>query len=130
MDKPQLSDEEHNWKTAFRAKLDFDEGMFKENNYKIYENDPYIARYDLVYLTPSNHQLKCKVIIQRISCRVIKRSSSWYDLVTTSYGLDRIHVIYSKNAISFNFSVVTFQLKYTLKCAVNDPKRSQNHSLN
>lgn len=60
-DKLQLSDEGHNWKTAFREGVDLDERMFKENNYETRENNPYIARYDLTYLTPSHHQLRCKV---------------------------------------------------------------------
>ena len=47
---------------AFKEGVDLNERIFKENHYReAHANAPFKARYDLTYLTPSRHQLRCKV---------------------------------------------------------------------
>ena len=49
------------WKVSFTQRDDIPEDIFKRNGYiEITEDDEYISRYDLTYLTPF-HKLRCKV---------------------------------------------------------------------
>ena len=50
------------WKLAFREGVEIDENNFEASYFKkIPEVTAYQARYDLTYITPSRHQLRCKV---------------------------------------------------------------------
>ena len=50
------------WKVSFTQRDDIPEDIFKRNGYiEITEDDEYISRYDLTYLTPCFHKLRCKV---------------------------------------------------------------------
>ena len=62
-EKFQKPDEgESFWKVSFTQRDDIPEDIFKRNGYiEITEDDEYISRYDLTYLTPCFHKLRCKV---------------------------------------------------------------------
>ena len=50
------------WKVSFRERDDIPEDIFKRTGFKeITEDNEYISRYDLTYLTPCFYQLRCKV---------------------------------------------------------------------
>lgn len=49
-------------KVTFRERVDLQEDIFKRNfQEEIPEDNAFIARYDLTYLTPGYHYLRCKV---------------------------------------------------------------------
>ena len=62
-EKFQWSDaEEDYWKVSFRERVDIPEDIFKRTGCKeITEDNEYISRYDLTFLTPCFYQLRCKV---------------------------------------------------------------------
>ena len=50
------------WKVSFRERDDIPEDIFKRTGLKeITEDNEYVSRYDLTYLTPCFYQLRCKV---------------------------------------------------------------------
>ena len=50
------------WKISFRERDDIPEDIFKRTGLKeITEDNEYVSRYDLTYLTPCFYQLRCKV---------------------------------------------------------------------
>ena len=50
------------WKVSFRERDDIHEDILKRTGLKeITEDNEYISRYDLTYLTPCFYQLRCKV---------------------------------------------------------------------
>lgn len=50
------------WKVSFRERDDIPEDIFTRTGLKeITEDNEYISRYDLTYLTPCFYQLRCKV---------------------------------------------------------------------
>ncbi|KAL9958476.1 hypothetical protein ACROYT_G035492 [Oculina patagonica] len=58
--KLQTSGEGNYWKVAFKEGVDLDEKVLEENS-REKTNEEFIARYDLTYLTPCSHQIRCKV---------------------------------------------------------------------
>ncbi len=61
--KFQSSAERNYWKVAFREGVDFVEDIFKGNHCEKTpeEYTEYVTRYDLTFLSPCCHQIKCKV---------------------------------------------------------------------
>ena len=55
------------WKVSFRERDDIPEDIFKRTGLKeITEDNEYISRYDLTYLTPCFYQLRCKVRVNNL----------------------------------------------------------------
>ena len=57
------SAEANSWRVAFKEGVDFVEDIFKRNYYEETpeECSEYGTRYDLTYVSPCGHQLRCKV---------------------------------------------------------------------
>ena len=58
--KLQSSEAENNWKVAFKEGLNLDEKILEGHLCKTTTED-FKVRYDLTYLTPCGHQVRCKV---------------------------------------------------------------------
>ena len=59
-----------NWKVEFKEVVNLEEKIFEEN---VCDKTPeeyvdYAARHDLTFLTPSGHQIRCKVNVGYIPC--------------------------------------------------------------
>ena len=59
-EKFQSSNGENYWKVAFNGGVNFDERILDEIFCEKTPED-YIARYDLTYLVPFGHEIRCKV---------------------------------------------------------------------
>ncbi|CAH3166434.1 unnamed protein product [Pocillopora meandrina] len=58
------------WKVSFRERDDIPEDIFKRTGLKeITEDNEYISRYDLTYLTPCFYKLRCKVWVAKSSVK-------------------------------------------------------------
>jgi len=61
----QWSNRKNYWKLSFKEGVQLSESIFRGNYKEEIPGDPaYIARYDLTFLTPCWHQLRCKVRFQ------------------------------------------------------------------
>lgn len=65
--KFQRSAEGNYWKVAFKEGVDLDEKLLQGNSCKKTPEE-FIARYDLTYLTPCFHQIRCKVKNDYVVC--------------------------------------------------------------
>lgn len=59
-----------NWNVVFKEVVNLEEKIFEEN---VCDKTPeeyvdYAARHDLTFLTPSGHQIRCKVNVTYIPC--------------------------------------------------------------
>ena len=59
--KLQSPEEGNDWKVIFKEGVDLDEKILEGNSYEKTSED-YIARYDLTYVTPCWHEIRCKVV--------------------------------------------------------------------
>ncbi|XP_020623172.1 uncharacterized protein LOC110060719 isoform X2 [Orbicella faveolata] len=60
MKKLQSPEEGNHWKVTFKEGVDLDEKVLEGTSYEKTSED-FIARYDLTYVTPCWHEIRCKV---------------------------------------------------------------------
>ncbi|KAL9958370.1 hypothetical protein ACROYT_G035376 [Oculina patagonica] len=69
-EKLQSDDGGRHWRVTFRERVDLQEDIFERNGYqKTSEDNAYIARYDLTYLTPCFYRLRCKIWVAKESAK-------------------------------------------------------------
>lgn len=70
-EKFQPSSEENCWRTAFNQGVDVNEKIF--DDYPCQKSsEEYVARYDLTFLTPCAHELRCKVSLSNLFLSAVK----------------------------------------------------------
>ena len=117
MKKLQSPEEGNLWKVTFKEGVDLDEKLLEGASYEKASED-FIARYDLTYVTPCWHEIRCKVtaytlfncgLIYNARCKTLA-SSPWlmkillYTVSQKSNGLS-LNQILNKNKINMMVAV-------------------------